>query len=73
MFTLGILILVFPITAFAIQIFIGKRLAPKGAWISVVAIFASLICAVGVFVKILSQEDRAHFRSLPYLVARCPR
>ncbi len=64
MFTLGILILAFPITAFAIQIFIGKRLAPKGAWISVVAIFASLICAVGVFVKVLSQEDRAHFRRI---------
>ena len=67
MFILGILILAFPITAFAIQILIGKRLSPGGAWISVLAIFLSLICAVGIFVKVLTEpippgSARVHFR-----------
>ncbi|MFQ6042493.1 MAG: NADH-quinone oxidoreductase subunit L [Candidatus Poribacteria bacterium] len=65
MFILGILILAFPITAFVIQILIGKRLSPRGAWISVLAIFVSLICAIGVFVKVLRESqgpERVHFR-----------
>jgi len=64
MLPLGLLVLVFPIAAFVIQILIGKRLPRQGDWVSIAAIFLSLIFALIIFGKILSSADNPDYQPL---------
>ena len=64
MLTLGLLVLIFPIAAFVIQILIGRKLPRQGDWVSVAAIFLSLIFALIIFGKILSSADNPDYQKL---------
>ena len=50
-------ILLLPLFAFVIQIFIGKKLPRQGDWVSITAIIASLILAIIMFVSMISGYD----------------
>jgi NADH-quinone oxidoreductase subunit L len=55
----AIAILLLPLAAFVIQIFIGKRLPRQGDWLPTAAIFASLILALLIFSRVIGQYDAA--------------
>ncbi|MFQ5602042.1 MAG: NADH-quinone oxidoreductase subunit L [bacterium] len=57
MITNAILILLLPICAFTIQIFLGKRLPRKGDWLPTGAMFIAFFLAVPIFWQALSQYD----------------
>ncbi len=52
-----ILIVLLPLIAFVIQIFVGKRLPKQGAWLPTGAMFAAFLLAVPIFVQALTQYD----------------
>lgn len=53
----ALIIWLLPLVAFAIQIFIGKRLPRKGDWVSISAIGVSYILSIVLFVKMLLSYD----------------
>lgn len=53
MITYGILILLLPLAAFAIQIFLGRRLPRQGDWVSVGAVMVTLCLALSMFAVML--------------------
>ncbi len=55
------LILAFPLVAFGIQIFFGKRLPRQGDWVSVVAICCSLVLGLILFFKVIAGEYDPNF------------
>lgn len=57
MITNAILILLLPLLAFTIQIFIGKRLPRKGDWVSTGAMFLAFFLAVPILIQALSSYD----------------
>ncbi len=57
MITSAILILLLPLVAFIIQIFVGKRLPRKGDWVSTGAMFAALALSVGIFIDAVAQYE----------------
>ncbi|NCN26316.1 NADH-quinone oxidoreductase subunit L [bacterium] len=57
MITLALLIPAFPLVAYLIQAFVGKRLPRMGDWVSVSAIFVSFICASIIFANMWSNFD----------------
>ncbi|RMF62978.1 MAG: NADH-quinone oxidoreductase subunit L [Calditrichaeota bacterium] len=57
MITNAILILVLPLFAFTVQIFVGKRLPKQGAWLPTGAMFAAFLLAVPIFIDAVSHYD----------------
>ncbi len=55
------LILAFPLAAFVIQMFVGKRLPRQGDWVSVTAICLSLACGLFLSFSIIFGENDPHF------------
>lgn len=66
MVNLTIPILLFPLFAFAIQIFFGKRLPRKGDWVSISAIFLSLLLSLYIFYGMWSKHDPLYKESLVF-------
>ncbi len=56
------LILAFPLAAFGIQIFAGKRLPRQGDWVSVGAICISLVLGLVLFFKVIFGENDPNFQ-----------
>ena len=61
MITNAILILLLPLIAFVIQIFVGKRLPRKGDWLSTGAMFLAFFLAVPILIQAISTYD-ANFK-----------
>jgi len=57
----SLFILFLPLAAFVIMIFFGKRLPREGDWLSIGAIFTTLILASIMFISMLL-EDNPHFK-----------
>ncbi len=57
MITEAIIILLAPIVAFTIVIFLGKRLPRGGDWVSLSAIFLGLILSIHLFIRMLTNYD----------------
>ena len=57
MITLAYIILLLPLLAFAIQIFVGKRLPRGGDWLPTGAMFLSLGLSVVILAKVLAAYD----------------
>jgi len=57
----SLLILFLPLVAFVIMIFFGKRLPREGDWLSIGAIFTTLVLASIMFISMLL-EDNPHFK-----------
>jgi len=57
MITNAILILLLPLLAFTIQIFVGKRLPRKGDWVSTGAIFIAFFLALPILIQSLATYD----------------
>ncbi len=55
--TQAIIILLLPLAAFVIQIFIGKRLPRQGDWLPTAVMFAGLILSILVFGSVLKHYD----------------
>lgn len=55
--TSAIIILLLPIFAFSIQIFVGKRLPKQGAWLPTGAMFIAFLFALSIFIQVLSAYD----------------
>ena len=55
MITNAIIILLLPLFAFTIQIFLGKRLPKQGAWLPTGAMFIALFMSIAIFIEALSQ------------------
>ena len=53
----SLFILFLPLLAFVIQIFFGRKLPRQGDWVSILAIFISLILAIIMFVSMVSSYD----------------
>ena len=53
----SLFILFLPLLAFVIQIFFGKRLPRQGDWVSIGAIFITLVLAIAMFVGMLLDHD----------------
>ncbi len=49
----ALIILFLPLASFALQIFFGKRIGPRGVWVSVAAVFAILILAVSMLFTVV--------------------
>lgn len=59
MITNAIIILLLPLFAFAVQIFVGKRLPKGGAWLPTGAMFVAFFFALPIFLNMLTQYDPA--------------
>ena len=59
MITNAIIILLLPLAAFTIQIFVGKRLPKQGAWLPTGAMFAAFLFALPIVVTAVSAQDPA--------------
>jgi len=57
MITNAIIILLLPLVAFVIQIFVGKRLPKQGAWLPTGAMFTAFLFAVPILFEALSAYD----------------
>lgn len=57
MITYGILILLLPLLAFGVQIFLGKRLPRQGDWVSVGAVILTLCLALAMFAMMVVLYD----------------
>ncbi len=57
MITNAILILLLPLIAFVIQIFVGKRLPRKGDWVSTGAMFLAFFLAVPILIQAIATYD----------------
>ncbi|MFQ6675843.1 MAG: NADH-quinone oxidoreductase subunit L [Fidelibacterota bacterium] len=57
MITYGLLILILPLAAFAVQIFVGRRLPREGDWVSVGAVVLTLCIALAMFGFMLYSYD----------------
>ncbi len=57
MITNAILILLLPLLAFTIQIFVGKRLPRKGDWVSTGAMFLAFFLAVPILIQAIATYD----------------
>ena len=57
MINYGIAILLLPLMAFVVQIFVGKRLPRNGDWISVGAVALTLCLSLAMFGVILVKYD----------------
>lgn len=67
MFELAIYVLLAPLAAFAIVIFLGKRLPRGGDWISLAAIWSGLIFSLYLFfTQVLGNYDPEFFASLQF-------
>ena len=55
----SLFILFLPLAAFVIQILVGKRLPRQGDWVSVGAIFITLILSIAMFVAMLLDYNPA--------------
>ena len=53
----SLFILFLPLAAFVIQILVGKRLPRQGDWVSVGAIFITLILSIAMFVAMLLGDN----------------
>jgi NADH-quinone oxidoreductase subunit L len=60
------LIPVFPLLAFFLIVFFGKRLPRKGHEIGILAIAASLVVALGVFFQQIAHSDQVYERSVTW-------
>ncbi len=60
MITNAILILLLPLFAFVVQIFIGKRLPRQGDWLPTGAIICSFLLALPIFFDALSNYEAGH-------------
>lgn len=59
--TQALIIALLPLTAFVIQIFVGKRLPRQGDWLPTTAMFIGLILAILIFGSVLKHYD-PHFK-----------
>ena len=59
MITEALIVLLAPIVAFTIQIFVGKRLPRGGDWVSLIAIFLGLFISIHLFIRMLQIGDPA--------------
>ncbi len=67
MFGIAIYILLAPLAAFAINIFLGKRLPRGGDWVSLFAIWSGLILSLYLFfTKMLPNWDPAYLETLQF-------
>jgi len=68
MFNIAIYILLAPLAAFAIVIFLGKRFLPRGGdWVSLFAIFSGLVLSLYLFFsKMLVDYDPNYFHSMRF-------
>ncbi len=68
MFSLAIIILLAPLAAFGINIFIGKRFLPRGGdWLSLIAIWGGLILSLYLFfARMLVDYDPNFFHSMQF-------
>lgn len=57
----AVIILLLPLFAFVVQIFIGKRLPRQGSWLPTGAMFLSFLFALPIFFQVLSHYD-PHFK-----------
>ncbi|MCG3120700.1 MAG: NADH-quinone oxidoreductase subunit L [bacterium] len=57
--TQALIVLLLPLAAFVIQIFVGKRLPRQGDWLPTSAIFIGLILAITLFGRMLANYDPA--------------
>lgn len=57
MITNAILILLLPLFAFTVQIFVGKRLPKQGAWLPTGAMFLAFFLALPIFIRAVSTYD----------------
>ncbi|MFH1863276.1 MAG: NADH-quinone oxidoreductase subunit L [bacterium] len=57
MITEALIVLLAPIVAFTIQIFLGKRLPRGGDWVSLSAIFLGLFISIHLFTRMLAAGD----------------
>ena len=57
----ALLILFLPLASFVLQIFFGRFLGPKGVWISVASVAATLVLALSMFFTIATGTTIAHF------------
>ncbi len=53
-------ILLLPLASFVLQIFFGRRLGPRGVWISVMAVFATLILAFSMLLTVALGTPMEH-------------
>ncbi len=66
-FTLAVITLIAPIAAFAIVIFLGKRLPRGGDWVSLIAIWGGLIFSLYLFfTEVLGNYDPNLFHSFQF-------
>jgi NADH-quinone oxidoreductase subunit L len=61
--TLALLIPLFPLVAYFVQVFVGKRLPRMGDWVSLGAIFLSFIAASRIFLSMFNHFDPAWVES----------
>jgi len=57
MINYGIAILLLPLIAFVIQIFIGKKLPNRGDWVSISSVVITLCLSISLFVMMLIKND----------------
>ena len=57
MITNAIIILILPLFAFTVQIFVGKRLPKQGAWLPTLALFVAFFFALPIFIQSLFNYD----------------
>ncbi len=57
MITNAVIVLLLPLTAFVIQIFVGKRLPKQGAWLPTGAMFLAFFFALPIFLQAVSTYD----------------
>ena len=57
----ALIILFLPLASFALQIFFGRRIGPRGVWISVAASFVTLILAVSMLFTVVLGTPMNHY------------
>ena len=65
--TLALLIPLFPLLAYFVQVFVGKRLPRMGDWVSLGAIFLSFVAASRIFISMFNHFDPAWVLSLIHI------
>ena len=58
---IALAILFLPLASFVLQIFFGRRLGPRGVWISVVAIFTTLVLSFALLANVILNHPEPHY------------
>lgn len=62
----ALIILLLPLASFVLQIFFGRRLGPKGVWISVAALGVTLILALSMLTMVLLGTPMHHYPEITW-------